>query len=1071
MDHSRKKQSHSTPGGTVNNVPTQSGTGSSWFGGRVTVADHHTEPQTHTQVSEILNDEIVTMKAKLAQQERQISDLLDMLNGLAEEVYFQHAKQDASTKAIDRLFKLHREGQSRVEEQAQEEIHATKSFALASAGGHMNKVKSLFKSDRKKVNVIPRTDQADMAELSMEMGASPSPSVLASPYASSFTQQAFSGQAQTSTISPPPPGNFFSGEELAASQGSAALHEIGFDPDDKDTGRQLHMLVAAEAKDLLQADGGKALVQISKDTDAFVGLGAKVSGRPQDERSTNKDPSKLEGQVYILNVKQMTPEAQVQHAVQRLLTLLNPGVRDTSKHKLVILVRKNRVEDVIRREATYGPFPKKGIDRSYDPLRPDIKRAYSSTLATELTEEMTVHGDLPEVQAFLGTLIEKGAIGQFAASAAPAEESPRRPRNLVQQRPQESSIYNNKEPPVLDHIEQASREQDFQREKDDVKLQMEQFGLTEACLKDTAEDAVSKAIAQGRQTCKGRILIVITSRYFQLASLVCIILNLIVMWLEVDAGKDSPDQARWSSLQYALTCCFMVEAMLNIIAFPEICQFKEMLFDCAVVIFAFFFETLSFLFPEKTTNSTWLLMLRVVRLFRFVRMIRNRGGARTVRVLMAALMGSVLNLFWISLFLMMIFYCGAIIFRSLLREINNPDAVIELRNEYFLTVPATMLTLIETFLDSFDYSTKITRPLLSYDDSVTTAYVWIGYHLIVRLVVVNIIAGLCIEQLTRSAAMSDERSAKETFAANDVTFNRIARVFDIIDTRGEGRITHNDFKRAWSKDEDVERLLQITKAPFNGDHLTFFHFIDVQGVGELTFSDFAFGVIAHRCGSTSIDKMIFDHASKSLIRQSADTKKRLSIAQKTVEESSNKVNDIDKQVRRLKAQYSGQSYTIEHRVEGFKDNIRAIREGLGIGSFAVTDAKQRGLSSPCDVREARNIQNLMKDLKVEIAKASDVAQSQVSSVETTTMLARLREEADKEISRGVDILQKHQATATRAAQTAARAARAIAAVQGCSQQLPMAPPPTHPVPPMSALVPQMADGSTKSSFEEDRKQR
>merc|ERR1719265_897863 len=89
-----------------------------------------------------------------------------------------------------------------------------------------------------------------------------------------------------------------------------------------------------------------------------------------------------------------------------------------------------------------------------------------------------------------------------------------------------------------------------------------------------------------------------------------------------------------------------------------------------------------------------------------------------------------------------------------------------------------MLTLVETFLDSFDYSSVITRPMIDADFHNSIRWVWLAYQLVMKLVIVNIIAGLYIEQMVRSAAASDENSPKEKYAAEHVTFKSIEGVFD-----------------------------------------------------------------------------------------------------------------------------------------------------------------------------------------------------------------------------------------------------------------------------------------------------
>eukprot|EP00928_Gymnodinium_smaydae_P025015 TRINITY_DN20067_c0_g3_i1.p1 TRINITY_DN20067_c0_g3~~TRINITY_DN20067_c0_g3_i1.p1 ORF type:complete len:999 (-),score=133.48 TRINITY_DN20067_c0_g3_i1:305-3301(-) len=600
-----------------------------------------------------------------------------------------------------------------------------------------------------------------------------------------------------------------------------------------------------------------------------------------------------------------------------------------------------------------------------------------------------------------------------------------------------------------DNDRRAMRLRQYELEKREVQLRMETYGLVEGAHVEYDQQAVKLALIEMKGTWRGCLLRWISdNKFVQYFSLLCIIINMGVMWLEVDAGAESNVSAWAEVTQYGLTVLFFIEAAINCIAIPQVWRHKEVFYDSLVCFAAFVVETVARIIgAESSGSSSWLLLARVIRFYRFFRLIKNYQAARTVRVLLAGFNGALLNLIWITLFLLLIFYCGAILFRTMMKNGSSSEheVVVHISNEYFPSVPTTMMTLLETFMEGFDHSELISRKLLQTEGFQITGCLWLAYQLMMKLVVVNLVAGLFIEQLTRSAATSDEKAAKESLLLNSVNYQNLLRTFAMIDRHDEGCITCPDFEHAVQSNRDVQAITKLSESTDVDQIKSFFHSMDHRGEGSLSFAEYAYGVLGHRCGATSLDKMLFDHASKTLIRQSSKTVESLKDASVMMSHSSSSVAEIGAFMRQQKHSHTGKLQHIQDRLSRIQHKFGDICIALNVESQQQTSAKKpvtsptpavgfgrTNLVNVANVREAKDIQDLMRSLKSTMEKAAShvAVHPQVTAGSDDNVdgaLSRFRKEADAEVSLFLAKLRDEGASAAKAASATAKAAAAIAA--------------------------------------------
>eukprot|EP00928_Gymnodinium_smaydae_P020454 TRINITY_DN17902_c0_g3_i1.p1 TRINITY_DN17902_c0_g3~~TRINITY_DN17902_c0_g3_i1.p1 ORF type:complete len:979 (+),score=116.85 TRINITY_DN17902_c0_g3_i1:58-2937(+) len=592
----------------------------------------------------------------------------------------------------------------------------------------------------------------------------------------------------------------------------------------------------------------------------------------------------------------------------------------------------------------------------------------------------------------------------------------------------------------------------YRMEKAEVKMRMESYGLTEEAREHDDED-IQQAIKDYQGTWRGVFLKIATSKITMSISMLCILANLIVMVIEVDhlLGEDFTVVAEW--LQYGLTCLFFCEALLNFISIPRFYKYKEMFIDALVCCIAWVVETFALMFTSETTVSSVLLLARLIRFYRLFRLIRSHQSARTVRVLLAGFNGAILNLVWVSLFLAIIIYCGSILFRSLLKNAHtDPDSeIVEMQAEYFSSVIVTMTTLIETFLEGFNHSERIARKLLRSDYSMV-GFTWMAFQLMMRLVVVNLVAGLFIEELARAARKSDEDALKEGLMLKRLTYSKILRGFEACDTFKEGVITRAQFEAGMLKDKDVGELLPLSTEGSLQEIGAIFDGLDHGGSGSLSFAEFAYGILLQRCGANSIESMLFHHSCRSLVRQSSKAVDDLKTVNLTVSHSMSHVQTVNRTLCNQKNSHTGKMSMLLNQLQRMNGKVYKVFDSLQLDASAAKEgdavpesapsasavggsaAKVKGsLVSVSNVREAKDLQELMRSVRVAIGRLANLdaarteeahesvnSRHQIEELQRNT-LDRFRAEVDGEVDAALERLRQEGASLTRTASVVAKA--------------------------------------------------
>jgi hypothetical protein len=544
---------------------------------------------------------------------------------------------------------------------------------------------------------------------------------------------------------------------------------------------------------------------------------------------------------------------------------------------------------------------------------------------------------------------------------------------VLRQRDADDDLVNEKGPDVLALSQREEEQLNYERERKEVKARLGHFGLCADSRGLSDMDRLYILAKNMYGTFRGVVLAIVTSSVAQTVSLLGIVGNLTAIWIESEAVPNS-DLAVWVNwFQYALTVGFFLEATCYVIAVPTLFKYRSVFFDVVVCYTSFLVDTVRILF-NTYSPATILLALRLFKFYRVFARIRRYPSARAARVMVDNLGKSFITLFWISVFLFSVLYCGTIVLRSnfkqILAEEGHDELVGVMIREYFGSFQETLVTLLLAFLQSFDHATRICRPLFD-SQYVGIAWFWLGYMYVLTTVTGSLITSVFVEQMVSAAKDSDAKTERDMFLAQGVTYDTIRVGFQLCDTGNAGYIGIRELEIGAEQHHCVRELIKFTTYNANlQEHrsklLSLFRDMDHRGQGVLTFSEFAYGLLSTLRTRESIDGMLFDQATRELIRQNASTISQLKEAKNTLRQALEGVGLLNRHMMNSSFSAGSKLHLVVDKLGGLKEKVDAISGGA-------IDTKKTGgsLLNTANVQESKNISKLMVDMKKSMDNAAD----------------------------------------------------------------------------------------------------
>jgi len=242
-----------------------------------------------------------------------------------------------------------------------------------------------------------------------------------------------------------------------------------------------------------------------------------------------------------------------------------------------------------------------------------------------------------------------------------------------------------------------------------------------------------------------------------------------------------------------------------------------------------------------TTGNLDPKVMRTVRLFRMVRVlkiVRTVNSFDALYVLIRSLQASLSALVWSFAVLLLIQVAVGIVLSQLLHDFIASDAPEDARARtfgYFGTFGRTIITMFEIALGNWVPTCRFLT------DNVNPWFMifYLLYRCCFFFAVVRVITAVFITETNRAVASDDELAIRKKKRSQDQYTAKVKEIFEELDTSGDGKISHEEFKRITEDGllTDWSSLLGIDTT----DVARLFKLLD-NGDGEIDMQEFLAGL-------------------------------------------------------------------------------------------------------------------------------------------------------------------------------------------------------------------------------------
>ena len=250
-------------------------------------------------------------------------------------------------------------------------------------------------------------------------------------------------------------------------------------------------------------------------------------------------------------------------------------------------------------------------------------------------------------------------------------------------------------------------------------------------------------------------------------------------------------------------------------------------------------------------DPTLLRLCRLAKLFRTVRVLRVSGMLDSLSMLARCLSSSGLTLIWSLLFLLVIQLIAAMMVCLMVRpymqdEANDPQERYAVYR-FYGTFSVAVLTLFEVFFANWSPACRILT------DNVTEWYslLFLIYRCAIGFAVINVVNAVFVQQTLQVAKGDEEVLFMEKQKAEEKYFKNVARIFEKLDTSGDGLLSWSEFEQLL---EDPKLRFLLDKLEIAaGDLKVLFDLLDDTGDGEISVEEFIEGVTRFKGAAKSLD--------------------------------------------------------------------------------------------------------------------------------------------------------------------------------------------------------------------------
>lgn len=356
-------------------------------------------------------------------------------------------------------------------------------------------------------------------------------------------------------------------------------------------------------------------------------------------------------------------------------------------------------------------------------------------------------------------------------------------------------------------------------------------------------------------------------------------LNVIMLGVSANARlqcelSKTPESPAWEYIEAGFVVFFTVEVVLRMFADRILFLFghewKWNVFDLVLVL-----SSILDLFLSKFTNAALsdVTMARGLRFVRFVRIIRIARAVRafhSLRIVVFAIIESVMQLIWCLLVVGVIIYIFALLFLlGLTEHVSSPawdsnDQAAALLENYG-SVPTAILTLFMTISGGVDWR-DVMRPL----ESIHWIYqpVFTFYVFLMVIGVLNVVMGAFVAATAEITNKDREALIKNEIVQFQAYSNNIKAFFQDADTDGSGLLSWEEFQEHL-KVPKVAAYFRSLELDMTQAHVLF-KLLDRDGNGEVSLDEFLAGCLRLKGQAKSLEVNMLLYENKRLFTKISD---------------------------------------------------------------------------------------------------------------------------------------------------------------------------------------------------------
>jgi len=263
------------------------------------------------------------------------------------------------------------------------------------------------------------------------------------------------------------------------------------------------------------------------------------------------------------------------------------------------------------------------------------------------------------------------------------------------------------------------------------------------------------------------------------------------------------------------------------------------------------------------------------------------------------------------------------------------------------------MTGIEVLLRGFDWTDKITTPLINNSESVAAGVVWLIFVSAVHVCVANLIVGVFVEQLLTTARESDDQVYKENLVTKDVNVKELKNIFAEMDTRRVGKITRTQFKTCMRQNPEFAKTMGI--APNEADMLL--KSVDLFGQTDIRIDDLLFAIIKLKGGTKSVDMMCFDYQIKQIIRQVQRSPTQIEDLSRQLAKFELRMETLSEEMQATKVSCVQALESVPRRLETLEEQMSSLLTNLQLPGTTGSNGKVTK-SAGTNVGKAMSLANL-----------------------------------------------------------------------------------------------------------------